>query len=117
MPAVQLSVALVATFVALFCGAGLVAGPGVTEIVNGWVLTLPNTSVALQVKTVLPIGNVDPGVIGYVAAQEGVEATVVLEALSSRSGLLGLSGLSNDMRTLCAAAMATSASLTPGRVG
>ncbi len=49
-------------------------------------------------------GDVDPGVIGYVAAQEGVEATVVLEALSSRSGLLGLSGLSNDMRTLCAAA-------------
>ena len=49
-------------------------------------------------------GDVDPGVIGYVARQEGVAASAVLEALSSRSGLLGLSGLSNDMRTLCDAA-------------
>ncbi len=49
-------------------------------------------------------GDVDPGVIGYVATQEGVEATSVLESLSSRSGLLGLSGISNDMRTLCDAA-------------
>ncbi|QIK67669.1 acetate kinase [Nocardioides sp. HDW12B] len=53
-------------------------------------------------------GDVDPGVIGYVAAQEGVGAEEVLAALNSRSGLLGLSGLSNDMRTLCDAAEAGS---------
>lgn len=54
-------------------------------------------------------GDVDPGVIGYVAAREGVGVEEVLSALNSRSGLLGLSGgLSNDMRTLCDAAEAGS---------
>ncbi len=53
-------------------------------------------------------GDVDPGVIDYVATQERISAEEVLGALNSRSGLLGLSGLSNDMRTLCDAAEAGS---------
>jgi acetate kinase len=49
-------------------------------------------------------GDVDPGVLGYVADRVGLDLAGLLDALNSRSGLLGLSGLSNDMRTLAAAA-------------
>jgi len=54
-------------------------------------------------------GDVDPGLIGYVAQKLGVDEAEVLEQLNTRSGLLGLSGLSNDMRTVEAAAEAGSA--------
>lgn len=45
-------------------------------------------------------GDIDPGVVGYMAGRlpGGLEATI--DALYHRSGLLGLSGASNDMRTL-----------------
>jgi acetate kinase len=49
-------------------------------------------------------GDIDPGVLGYVADRLGLDVPGVLEALNTRSGLLGLSGLSNDMRTLDTAA-------------
>jgi acetate kinase len=45
-------------------------------------------------------GDVDPSLLGYIAEQIGVELADVLDALNTRSGLLGLSGESNDMRTL-----------------
>ena len=48
-------------------------------------------------------GQVDPGVLLYLMDQEGMSATEITELLYRRSGLLGLSGLSNDMRTLEAA--------------
>ncbi len=49
-------------------------------------------------------GDVDPGLLGYVANQLDLDLAGVLDALNNRSGLLGLSGISNDMRTLTDAA-------------
>lgn len=48
-------------------------------------------------------GQIDPGVIFYMVQQEGKSIDEVRQLFYSKSGLLGLSGLSNDMRTLEAA--------------
>lgn len=48
-------------------------------------------------------GQIDPGVIFYLVQQEGKSIDEVREMFYNRCGLLGLSGLSNDMRTLEAA--------------
>jgi acetate kinase len=45
-------------------------------------------------------GQVDPGVLLYLMDQEGMTADQISDMLYRRSGLLGLSGISNDMRTL-----------------
>lgn len=47
-------------------------------------------------------GDLDPALVGYLARKEGVGVEVVEEWLNGRSGLLGLSGISHDMRTLLA---------------
>ena len=49
-------------------------------------------------------GQLDPGVLLYLIEQERMTAAEISDLLYKRSGLLGLSGLSNDMRTLEAAA-------------
>jgi acetate kinase len=49
-------------------------------------------------------GDVDPSVLGYVAGRLGLDLAGLLDQLNTRSGLLGLSGISNDMRELEAAA-------------
>ena len=49
-------------------------------------------------------GSIDPAVVGHMAKALGQPAERVLDALNKESGLLGLSGLSNDMRTLQEAA-------------
>ncbi|MDO6587616.1 acetate/propionate family kinase [Salipiger sp. 1_MG-2023] len=51
-------------------------------------------------------GQIDPGVIFYLVQQEGMSIDEVREMFYSKSGLLGLSGLSNDMRALEAAGTA-----------
>lgn len=48
-------------------------------------------------------GQLDPGVLLYLMEQRGMSASDISDLLYKRSGLLGLSGLSNDMRTLEAA--------------
>lgn len=48
-------------------------------------------------------GQVDPGVLLYLMDQKGMTAAEITDLLYRKSGLLGLSGLSNDMRTLEAA--------------
>jgi len=48
-------------------------------------------------------GQIDPGVILYLLQGEGMAVAEVTDLLYRRSGLLGLSGLSNDMATLEAA--------------
>ncbi len=48
-------------------------------------------------------GDLDPTIPGYLAQKEGVTVETVEEWLNTRSGLLGLSGLSQDMRVLLAA--------------
>jgi acetate kinase len=49
-------------------------------------------------------GDVDPGLVGYLAERTGQTAAELTGALNKRSGLLGLSGTSNDMRTVQEAA-------------
>ena len=48
-------------------------------------------------------GQLDPGVILYLLQEEGLSTEQIADLLYNQSGLLGLSGLSNDMRTLEAA--------------
>jgi acetate kinase len=49
-------------------------------------------------------GDIDPGVLGYLADRLNMDLPGLLEVLNTKSGLLGLSGVSNDMRTLDTAA-------------
>ena len=47
-------------------------------------------------------GNVDPGVILYLMDQRGMDARAIEKLVYSQSGLLGISGIASDMRTLLA---------------
>ena len=49
-------------------------------------------------------GNVDPGLLGYLASRTGMNVDELTRALNVDSGLRGLSGVGNDMRTVVAAA-------------
>ena len=49
-------------------------------------------------------GDVDPGLHGYMAGRTGMSLDEITEALNVDSGLQGLSGVGNDMRTVVAAA-------------
>jgi acetate kinase len=51
-------------------------------------------------------GDLDPTVVSYLSHKEGVSSTEVETWLNERSGLLGVSGRSNDMRELLAHAAA-----------
>ncbi len=59
-------------------------------------------------------GSVDPAIIGHVAGALGKPADQILDALNKKSGLLGVSGLSNDMRTVEAAAEGGQRARAPG---
>ena len=48
-------------------------------------------------------GQIDPGALLYLMQQEGMDGDAISDLLYKRSGLLGLSGLSHDMRQLEAA--------------
>jgi acetate kinase len=48
-------------------------------------------------------GDVDPALVGYMANRLQCSADKVIDQLNKNSGLQGLSGVSNDMRTLLAA--------------
>jgi acetate kinase len=45
-------------------------------------------------------GDVDPAILSLIASKEGISAHEVETLLNKQSGLLGISGLTNDMRTL-----------------
>jgi len=47
-------------------------------------------------------GNLDPGAVLYLMQQKRMSADAIADLLYHRSGLLGVSGVSNDMRTLLA---------------
>jgi acetate kinase len=49
-------------------------------------------------------GAIDPGVILYLMQHHGMDAAAIEDLIYKRSGLLGVSGLSSDMRTLRASA-------------
>src|SRR5580658_239178 len=48
-------------------------------------------------------GSVDPGILTYLLRQRGISAERLDEILNKESGLLGISGLSGDMRQILAA--------------
>jgi acetate kinase len=45
-------------------------------------------------------GDIDPAIIDFIAAKEGLSAIQVETMLNKQSGLIGISGLTNDMREL-----------------
>jgi acetate kinase len=45
-------------------------------------------------------GDVDPAILSLIASKEGISLNEVETLLNKQSGLLGISGLTNDMRTL-----------------
>lgn len=45
-------------------------------------------------------GDIDPAIIPYVMRKTGKEATEVIEVLNKKSGMLALSGISNDLRDI-----------------
>ena len=45
-------------------------------------------------------GDIDPTVIEFLAHKEGISLDEIFAMLNKRSGLLGISGLTNDMRDL-----------------
>lgn len=47
-------------------------------------------------------GNLDPGVVLYLMGERGLDAKAVTDLLYHRSGLLGMSGISDDMEVLLA---------------
>jgi acetate kinase len=49
-------------------------------------------------------GDLDPAVVGHLVRREGLSVEEVERLLTERSGLLGLSGLSHDMREILNAA-------------
>jgi acetate kinase len=62
------------------------------------------TTMAFTALDGLPMGtrcgNIDPGVILYLMQEQGMTAQAVSDLLYHSSGLLGVSGISDDMRTL-----------------
>jgi acetate kinase len=47
-------------------------------------------------------GDLDPAIVGIIARKEGISSSEVETLLNTQSGLLGISGLTNDMRELLA---------------
>jgi acetate kinase len=45
-------------------------------------------------------GSIDPAIIGHMATATGKTDAQIVDLLNKKSGLLGVSGLSNDMRTV-----------------
>ncbi|MEO6081378.1 MAG: acetate kinase [Steroidobacteraceae bacterium] len=60
-------------------------------------------------------GDIDPGVLAYVVREHGYDAAALEALIDQRSGMLGISGLSGDLRELTAAA-STSASSVDARL-
>jgi acetate kinase len=45
-------------------------------------------------------GDIDPAIVDFIAAKEGLSAQAIESMLNKQSGLIGISGLTNDMREL-----------------
>ncbi len=81
--------------------AHLGSGASMCAIRNGKSVT---STMGFSALAGLPMGtrpgDLDPGVILYLLDQEGMNTHEITSMLYRESGLLGLSGISNDMRTL-----------------
>ena len=56
----------------------------------------------MGIKIMTNCGNIDPGVLLYLMDRHNMDARALEQLLYYQSGLLGVSGISNDMRTLLA---------------
>jgi len=69
-----------------------------------------DTSFGLSLQTGIPhanrVGDIDPYILVYLMKKEGLTLDEVLAELNTQSGLLGISGISNDMREVEQAALA-----------
>ncbi|MEO7939391.1 MAG: acetate kinase [Burkholderiaceae bacterium] len=61
-------------------------------------------------------GDIDPGVLAYVVREHGYDAAQLEALIDQRSGMLGISGLSGDLRELHAAAASTAPSGAEARL-
>lgn len=75
------------------CSAAAVAGGASVATTMG--LT-PLSGLVMGTRS----GDIDPGLFAFIGDTLGLDARAVTAELNQRSGLLGVSGLSNDMRTL-----------------
>lgn len=80
-------------------------GASVTAVLNGQSI---DTSMGLTPTGGLIMGtrsgDLDPGALAYLIREKKLDATGVEDLIDHRSGLLGISGLTSDMRALHAAA-------------
>jgi len=61
-------------------------------------------------------GDIDPGVLAYLVREQGYDAPQLESLIDQRSGMLGISGLSGDLRVLRTAATSTSSSGADARL-
>jgi acetate kinase len=61
-------------------------------------------------------GDIDPGVLAYLVREQGYDAAQLEALIDQRSGMLGISGLSGDLRELRTAATSTLSSGTDARL-
>ena len=80
-------------------------GSSITASVNGKAV---DTSMGFTPNDGVPMGTrcgaIDPTVAPYIMKKEGLTPEEIEKLLNSKSGLLGLSGVSSDCRDICAAA-------------
>jgi len=90
--------------------AHLGAGASVTAVKAGGSIDTsmgltPTGGVVMATRS----GDLDPGVLIYLMREAGLDAAAIEDLLDRRAGLLGVSGLSGDMRALHAASAANPA--------
>ncbi|MBO5362799.1 MAG: acetate kinase [Clostridia bacterium] len=80
-------------------------GSSITATVNGKAV---DTSMGFTPQDGVPMGtrsgSLDPTVPSFIMRKKGISADEVEKILNSKSGLLGVSGVSSDCRDVCAAA-------------
>jgi acetate kinase len=80
-------------------------GSSITASVNGKAI---DTSMGFTPNDGVPMGTrcgaIDPTVVPYIMKKEGLSPAEVEKLLNSKSGLLGVSGVSSDCRDICSAA-------------
>ena len=80
-------------------------GSSITATVNGKAI---DTSMGFTPNDGVPMGTrcgaIDPTVVPYIMKKEGLTAEEAEKLLNSKSGLLGVSGVSSDCRDICSAA-------------
>ena len=81
------------------------SGSSITAVMNGKAV---DTSLGFTPQEGLPMGtrcgSIDPSIVPYIIEQTGMSAAEVNDIMNKKSGLLGVSGVSNDARDVWDAA-------------